>query len=252
MTPNSDSFSGSGSTRISCGCAARDIGQPDAVDLHQFGAQLVGEFVEILVGPAPGGLRLRRQRQHGDGNVVDAAPDDQGLGNSDRDAVEIGADLLMNAKDRVVGFGADQEARGHHYAVVFGLAVDVLDAVDALDDGFERLGDEFDCVGPAQSVGVDADIDHGNADLRLFLARDHDDGDQADDQRSEQEQRRQRRTDRRLGQPPGQSEIHGRTSWSPSRMPDRISRPSGSSGDGRSRPRCTGASTVWSAWRRWT
>ena len=120
-------------------------------------------------------------------------PTIRGSGNADRDAVEIGADLLVNAKDRVVGLGADQKARGHHHPIVFGLAVDVLDPVDALDDGFQRLGDEFDRVGPAQSVGVDADVDHGNADLRLFLARDDDDGDQADDQRGEQKQRRQRR-----------------------------------------------------------
>ena len=165
------------------GGAAGDVGQPDAVDLHQFGAQFVGEFVEILVRPAIGGFGLRRKREHGDGDVVDAAPDDQGLGNADRNAVQIGADLLVNAQDRVVGLGADQKARGHHHAVVFGLAVDVLHPVDALDDGLQRLGDEFDRVGPAQSVGVDADIDHGNADLRLFLARNDDDGDQADDKR---------------------------------------------------------------------
>ncbi len=59
----------------------------------------------------------------------------------------IGADLLVDAQDRVVRVGADQEARGHHDAVVLGLAVDVLDAVDALDDGFQRLGDQFDRVG---------------------------------------------------------------------------------------------------------
>ena len=92
------------------GAAAGDVGQPDAVDLHHFGAQLVGEFVEILVRPAIGGLGLRRKREYGDGDVVDAAPDNQGLGNADRDAVQIGADLLVNAKDRVLGLGADQES----------------------------------------------------------------------------------------------------------------------------------------------
>ena len=40
------------------GGAAGDVGQPDAVDLHQFGAQLVGELVEVLVRPAIGRPRV--------------------------------------------------------------------------------------------------------------------------------------------------------------------------------------------------
>ena len=94
-----------------------------------------------------GGFGFGRQRQHDDGDVVDAAPDDQRLGNADRNAVEIGADLLVDAQDRILRLGADQKARRDHDAVVLGLAVDVLDAVDALDDGLERLGDQFDRVG---------------------------------------------------------------------------------------------------------
>ena len=118
----------------------------------------------------------------------------------------------MNAKDGVLGLGPDQEARGDHHAVVFGLAVDVFHPINALDDGLERLGDQFNRIRAAQSVRVDADVDHGNADLGLFLARNDDHGDQADDQRREQEQRRQRRTDGRPGEPPRQPEIHGCTS----------------------------------------
>ena len=53
-----------------------------------------------------------------------------------------------------------------------GLAVDVLDAVDALDDRLERLGDELDRVGRLQPVGAHRDVDHRDADLRLLLARD--------------------------------------------------------------------------------
>ena len=98
----------------------------------------------------------------------------------------------MNAKDGVLGLGSDQEARGDHDAVVFGLAVDVLHAIDALDDGLERLGNQLDRIRAAQSVRVDADVDHGNADLGLFLARNDDHRDHADDQRRQQEQRRQR------------------------------------------------------------
>ena len=104
-----------------------------------------------------------------------------------------------------------RKARGNHHAIVFGLAVDVFHPINALDDGFQRLGDEFNRIGSAQSVRIDADVDHRNTDLWLFLTRDDDDGDQADDQRGEQKQRRQRRTDGRPGEPPGQTEIHGCT-----------------------------------------
>ena len=89
----------------------------------------------------------------------------------------------MHAQDGVVGLGADQEARRYHDAVVDGLAVDVLYAVDALDDGFERLGHQFDRVRRLEPVGIHADVDHGHADLRLFLARDGQKRDQPDRER---------------------------------------------------------------------
>ena len=47
---------------------------------------------------------------------------------------------------------------------------------------------------------------------------------------------------RRPREAPRQSEVHGRTSTSPARSPERISSPSGMSGRGSSRPRCTGTS----------
>ena len=45
----------------------------------------------------------------------------------------------------------------------------------------------FDRIRPAQAIGIDADVDHGNRDLRLLLARDDGDRNQADNQRGEQE-----------------------------------------------------------------
>ena len=107
---------------------------------------LSASSIEILVGPALRRFRLRRQREHDHRDIVDAASDDQRFGNADRDAIDVGANLLVHPQDRVVGFGADQEARRHHDAVVDRLAVDVFDAVDALDDGFERLGHQLDRI----------------------------------------------------------------------------------------------------------
>jgi len=224
------------------GITAGNIGQPDIVGFHQFGAQLVGKLIEILVGPVRRRFRPRRQREHHDGDIVDAAADDQRFRNADRDTVDVGANLFVHPQDRVVGFGADQEARRHHDAVVERLAVDVLDAVDTLDDGFQRLGHQLDRIRRLETLGVDPDVDHRHADLRFLLARNGEQRDQADRERRQQEQRRQRRADRGLGQTPGQSELHGRTKTSPLLSPERISSASGMSGRGSSRPRCTGTS----------
>ena len=142
-----------------------------------------------------GRLRLRRQRQHDDGDVVDAAADDQRLGDADRDAVHVGADLFVDAQDRGVGAGADDEARGDHRAVVRGLRIDVLDAVDALDDRLQRLGDELDRVLGLQAVGAHVDVHHRHGNLRLLLARQRDQRDEAEREGRQQEQRRQRRGD---------------------------------------------------------
>ena len=100
------------------GRAAGDVAQADIVDLGQLGAQLHRELVEVLVGPALGGFGLRRQRQHHDRDVVDAAADDQRLGDPDRDAIEVGADFFVHAQDRVVRLGADEKPRGHHDPIV--------------------------------------------------------------------------------------------------------------------------------------
>jgi hypothetical protein len=226
------------------GIAAGNVAQAYIVGLHQLGAQLIGQFVKILIGPGRRRLRLRRQRQRHDGDVVDAAADDQRLRDADGNAADIGADFLVHAQDSVVGPRADQKARGHHDAVVDRLAVDVLDAVDGLDDGFERLGHQFDRVRGLEAVGVHPDVDHRHADLRLFFARDCRQRDQPDCQRRQQEQRRQRRTNGRLRQTAGQSEIHGCTNTSPLLRPERISSASGMSGRGSTRPRCTGTSIV--------
>ncbi len=174
------------------GAAARNVGQTDIVGLDQFGLQLFGEFVEVFVGPARRGLRLRRQGQHHNGDVIDAAADDQRLRNANRNAIEIGTDLFMDAQDGVIGIGADEESRGHHHPIIDRLAVDVFDPVDALDDFLKRLGHQFDRVRRLEPVGVDPDIHHRDADLRLLLARNGEERDQADREGSQKKQGRQR------------------------------------------------------------
>ena len=205
------------------GLLADDIGEADVGELAHLDLQLAGEAGEVGRRPARSRLGLRRERHHDDGDVVDAAADDERLGNADRDAVEIGADLVVDAEDRGVGAGADDEAGGDHGAVVARLRVDVLDAVDALDDRLERLGHELHRVLGLQPVGADVDVDHRHGDLRLFLARQLDERDEAERERGKQDQRAERRGDERLRQPAGNAELHGTITRSPGLRPLRIS-----------------------------
>ena len=165
--------------------------------------------MEVLFVPPRCGIRLGRQGQNDNRHIVDAPADDQRFGNAKRNAVVVCAHLRLHAQDGVVLAGAGEESRGDHDAVVLRLAVDMFNAVDALDDLFQRLGDEFGGVGALQPVGLHEDVDHWHADLRLFLARNGHQRDEAEDNRRQQDQRRERRADRCAREPPGKAEIHG-------------------------------------------
>ena len=179
--------------------AADDVGAADVVDLGELVLQLFADLVEAVVGPLAGVRGIGRKREVDDRDVVDAAADDHRLRDALGQVDDVGADLLVDAQNRGVLVGADEEARGDEDAVVLGLRVDVLDAVDALDDVFERARDQFDRVVGLVAVGRDHDVDHRHADLRLFLARQRDERDRAGGERRQQEKRRQRRLDEARG-----------------------------------------------------
>ena len=169
-------------------------------------------------------------------------PTISGSGMPDRDSVDVGADLLVHAENGGVSIGADEEARRDDGAVVLGLRVDVLDAVDALDDGLERLGDELRRRPPPCSpLAATMDVDHRHGNLRLLLARQRDQRHKPERKGRQQEQRRQRRSDEGAGEIAGKSELHGSMIRSPSCRPVRISvrfRPSSSTAS----PRMTATS----------
>ena len=98
----------------------------------------------------------------------------------------------MNAEDCVILGNAHLEPGGGHDTVVKALAVDVLDAGQALQQCLDRLGDKLHRVIGGQPVGLDEDIHHGHRDLRLFLARQHQQGHEPQNQSRNQQQRRQR------------------------------------------------------------
>ncbi len=158
----------------------------------------------------------------------------------------------MHPEDGVVPVRAHIEAGGHDRPVVDGPTVDVLDPLDALDDLFQRLGDELDRVLRPQPVRLDPHVDHGNPDLGLLLPGQHGQGEAPEGEGAQEEQGGQGRVDEDPGDVPGESELHrpcrsgrvpaGGRRRSPARSPLRISTRGGASGDsgvGRTRPSCT-------------
>ena len=221
---------------------ADDEGQADVLDLADLGAQAGGDVIEGLIAPAPGDVGARRQGQDHGGHVVDPARDDLRLRHADRNGPIVGAHLLMHANRGGVRVGPDHETGGDHHLVVLHLGIDVLDAVDAANDGLQRLGRQFGRVGGAQAGGRDHDVDHRHADLRLLLAGDRQHGHQTHGDRRQQHQRRQRRIERGFGEPSGQAQIHrefsGTRTTLPAARPDSTSTRSPLTGP----PSWTGAS----------
>ncbi|MPL73164.1 hypothetical protein SDC9_18957 [bioreactor metagenome] len=186
------------------GRLADDIGQTDIVDLRHLGLQLARDAGQVVRADLLAGLAREGQRH--DRHVVDATADDDRLVDAGGDAVHVRLDLLVHAQDRRVRGGADDEARHHQRRIVRGLRIDVLDLVDALDDGLHRLGHELHRILGLQARSLQMDVDHRHGNLRLFLARQRDQRDQTDGERRKDNQRRQRRLDESPRQPAGNAE----------------------------------------------
>ena len=99
----------------------------------------------------------------------------------------------MDAQDRVICIGADIEAGCDHRAIIPALGVDMLHIRDRHDDLFQRFGHLLHHVRRLQARCGDHDVHHGHGDLRFFLTRNGQQGDQPHGQRSQQEKRCQGR-----------------------------------------------------------
>ena len=181
--------------------------------------QFLGDLIEAIIRPCARFVGQGREGEIDDRHVVDAAADDERLGNAFRQVGDVGANLLVHPQGRRVLVRPDQETRRDHDPVVRGLRIDMLDAVDGLDDVLERPGDEFDRLVRLVAVGLNDNVDHRHADLRLLLARQRGDGEAARQYRCDEQERRQRRIDERAGEKAGKPELHGDTSRSPSLSP---------------------------------
>ena len=209
--------------------AARDECDADVIDLGHFGPQFRGQIIERLVVPQPRRARFGRQRQHHDGHIGNAARGDLRRGDTGRDPVDIGLDLFIDTGRCGLRVRPHQEAGRHHHAVIVGLRINVLDAVNRLDDALKRLGHQLHIVRRRKPRSCDTNVDHRHADLRLFLTRDDDRSHQPHQHRGQQEQRRQRRGDGGAGDAARDAQFHEGfhyappASVSPAATPERIS-----------------------------
>ena len=150
---------------------ADDEGQAHIIDLGDFGAQLFCKIIKGLITPLSRRTGFWRKGQNDGGHIINAVRDNQGFWDARRYLVGVGPDFFVDADNGRVGIDANLEPRGDHEVVVIDKGVDMIHVGDAFDDGFERLGGQFDRVGGMDARRLDHDVDHGDADLRLFLAR---------------------------------------------------------------------------------
>ena len=153
--------------------------------------------------------------------------DDQGFWDARRYLVGVGPDFFVDADNGGIGIDADLEARRDHEVVVINKGVDMIHVGDAFDDGFERLGGQFDRVGGMDARRLDHDVDHGDADLRLFLARNGRHGQKPHRQSGDQKERGEGGFEAKGGEISGYAEFHraapGPRMTSPAPRPERIS-----------------------------
>src|SRR5690606_2809262 len=205
-----------------------EIGEAHVVDLGKFRLKLAGNAGEIIGRDGTCRFRRRRQSQGNDGDIVDPPPDNQRLRDPYRDAVHIGTDLLMHAKDGRIRRCADKETRGDKHMIVIGPRIDMLDPVDPLDDHLKRFGHQLDRILRPKARRLDRNIDHGHGDLRLFLPRQGREGDETESEGRDKKQWRQRRRNKGAGERTGDAEPirwrrHGSRIVSPGWRPVRIS-----------------------------
>ena len=114
-------------------------------------------------------------------------------------------ELRVDGESGAVGVGADHEAHDDHAARGLRGGVDVLDVRDLEQRLLERRHQAaLDLLG-GRSGQPEEDVDHRDLDLRLLLARRHQDGEGAEEERGDDEERRQLRVEKGGGDATGET-----------------------------------------------
>ena len=121
--------------------------------------------------------------------------------------------LLVEPHQRVFFVFADQEADDHHRLTRARRRIEILDARNLPEQLLERARQPLLDFHSTRARHRQEHIDHRHDDLRLFLARQSQHGEDAQQHGSHHEQRRQLRMDEGRGHPSGEASFdnHGRS-----------------------------------------
>ncbi len=180
--------------------AADDLGLGHLLDA-------LDAVVDLGRQPPQGGVVVAAavEGQGQDRHVVDGMRLDQRLRHRMGDAVEVGLQFLVEADDGGFEVLADVEADDQQALAGHRGRVDVLDAGDFVEQLFHRDGEPLLDLLRGGAGHRHHHVDHRHLDLRFLLARQQEDGEDAEEQRGEDAERGQLRVDEGCGQPAGES-----------------------------------------------
>ena len=141
----------------------------------------------------------QRQRDHR--HVVDLHRLDDPAGHAGRDDVQVLVDLLVELDQAPLAVLAHVVADRDDRLVLAAHRVDVLHAVDLVEDLLQGRGDQLLDLRRRVAGEVDVDVGQGHDDLRVFLARRQAQGRQADDRGQQNQDDREVRLQEDLHDP---------------------------------------------------
>ena len=154
---------------------------------------LLHRVVHLRDEPAQREMIVARavKREREDRHVVNGLGLDERRGNAVRDAVEVLLQLLVQLHEAALHVLADLEAHDDQALAVARGGVDVFHAGNFPEQLFHRArGALLDFLGAEAGHG-DQHVHHRHFDLRLFLARQHDDGERAEQDGGDDDERRE-------------------------------------------------------------
>ena len=149
-------------------------------------------------------VRRAVQRERQDRYIVDRAWFDDRRRHTHGDTVKIGLQLLVEPYERGLDVRAHREAHDHHRGAGTGGGVEIFDAGDFPEQFFHRPRDAVFHFPRSGSGHADEHIDHRDLDLRLFLPRQHQHSEEAEQHRREDGDGRELRLRKHSGEPAGQ------------------------------------------------
>ena len=164
------------------------------------GGKPLGDFLgDAPQGHVVGGPAGQRERDHR--HVVDFHRLDDPAADAGRNDVQVLVELLGELHQAPLAVLAHIVANGDDRLVLAAHRVDVLDAVDLIEDLFQGRGDQLLDFGRRMAGKIDVHVGQGDDDLRVLLARRQAQGRQADDRGQQNEDDRQVRFQKDLHDP---------------------------------------------------